>query len=96
MWEKLLLVFLKEEFFCIKIMYLKQKKKNQKKKEKKIHQVYWQWIKEYKLWFVYTKHFNSNVPSALIKQLYETKNRKKNNAMVNLIKSGIKRLKGRN
>ena len=32
--EKILLVFLKKELFCIKVMYLKQKKKNQKKNQK--------------------------------------------------------------
>ena len=31
--ENCLLVFLKKEFFSIKVMYLKQKKKNQKKRE---------------------------------------------------------------
>ena len=33
--EKILLIFLKKEFFRIKVMYLKQKKKNQKKNQKK-------------------------------------------------------------
>ena len=32
--EEILLVFLKKEFFRIKVMYLKQKKKNQKKNQK--------------------------------------------------------------
>ena len=31
---KILLAFLKKERFCIKVMYLKQKKKNQKKNQK--------------------------------------------------------------
>ena len=42
---------------------------------------------------MFKKHFNSNVPTALIKQLYETKNRKKNKTIVDLIKSGLKDLK---
>ena len=42
---------------------------------------------------LFKKHFNFNVPSALIKQLYETKNRKKNNELVNVIKSGLSDLK---
>ena len=32
--EKILLVFLKKELFRIKVMYLKQKKKNQKQNQK--------------------------------------------------------------
>ena len=34
--EKILLIILRKEFFCIKVMYLKQNnKKNQKKNQKK-------------------------------------------------------------
>ena len=36
---------------------------------------------------LFKKNFNFNVPSALIKQLHETKNRKKSNELVNVIKS---------
>ena len=36
------------------------------------------------------KKFNFAVPSALVKQLFETKNRKKNNGLVNVIKSDLK------
>ena len=93
MWEKILLIFLKEELFHIKLMYLKQKKKNQKKKESKKFIKYiendWKSIN----YDLFKKHFNSNVPTALIKQLYETKNRKKNKTIVDLIKSGLKDLK---
>ena len=42
---------------------------------------------------MFKKHFNFAVPSALAKQLYETKNRKKNNGLVNVIKSGLSDLK---
>ena len=42
---------------------------------------------------LFKKHFNFAVPSALVKQLYETKNRKKNNGLVNVIKSGLSDLK---
>ena len=42
---------------------------------------------------MFKKHFNFAVPSALVKQLYETKNRKKNNGLVNVIKSGLSDLK---
>ena len=37
MQEKILLFFLKKELVLIKVMYLKQKKKNQKKNQKKNH-----------------------------------------------------------
>ena len=42
---------------------------------------------------LFRKHFNFAVPSALIKQLYEIKDRKKNNELVNVIKSGLSDLK---
>ena len=42
---------------------------------------------------LFKKHFNFVVPSALIKQLYEIKNRKKNNELVNVIKCGLSDLK---
>ena len=42
---------------------------------------------------LFKKHFNFAVPSALVKQLFEAKNRKKNNGLVNVIKSGLSDLK---
>ena len=42
---------------------------------------------------MFKKHFNFAVPSALVKQLYERKNRKKNNGLVNVIKIGLNDLK---
>ena len=42
---------------------------------------------------LFKKYFNFAVPSALVKQLYETKNRKKSNGLVNVIKSGLSDLK---
>ena len=42
---------------------------------------------------LFRKHFNFAVPSALIKQLYEIKGRKKNNELVNVIKSRLSDLK---
>ena len=77
-------------------MYFKKKKKNQKKNQKK---------KESKNlsnnenesksidYDLFKKHFNFAVPSALVKQLYETKTRKKSNGLVNVIKSGLSDLK---
>ena len=37
--------------------------------------------------------FNFSVPSALAKQFYETKDKKKNNKLVNVINSGLSDLK---
>ena len=42
---------------------------------------------------LFEKHFNFVVPSALLKQLYETKNRKENYKLINVIKSGLSGLK---
>ena len=39
------------------------------------------------------KHFNLVVITALVKQLYETNNKNKNDKLVNLIKSGLSNLK---
>ena len=42
---------------------------------------------------MFKKHFNFEVQSALVKQLYETKNKKKNFKFVNVIKRGLSDLK---
>ena len=42
---------------------------------------------------MFEKHFNNVVPSALAKKLFETKDKKKNNDLVKLIKSGLHDLK---
>ena len=42
---------------------------------------------------MFKKHFNFVVPSALVKQLDETKNKNKNNELVNVIKSRLSDLK---
>ena len=72
-------------------MYLKQNKKNQKKNQKKKEYI----ENESKSinYDLFKKHFNFAVPSALVKQLYETKTRKKSNGLVNVIKSGLSDLK---
>ena len=56
-------------------MYLKQNKKNQKKNQKKKEYI----ENESKSinYDLFKKHFNFAVPSALVKQLYETKNERK-------------------
>ena len=42
---------------------------------------------------MFKKNFNFVVITALVKQLYETKNKNKNDKLVNLIKSGLSNLK---
>ena len=42
---------------------------------------------------MFKKHFKFVVPTALVKQLHETKKGKKNNGLVNVIKSGLSDLK---
>ena len=42
---------------------------------------------------MFKHYFNSVVPSVLVKQLYKTKNKTKNNQLVDVIKSGLRYLK---
>ena len=42
---------------------------------------------------MFKKHFNFVVPSDLVKQLYETKNKNKNDKLLNVPKSGFSDLK---
>ena len=102
--EMILLTFLKKEFYHIKIMHLKQKKKkteeeSEKNKLEKIKDGYKSFIKyiedeskgsSYEL---FKKYFYSSVPSALVKQLYETKKKNNNYKLVSVIKSGLSDLK---
>ena len=44
---------------------------------------------------LFKKHFNFAVPSGLVKQLYEIKNKNKNDKLVNVIKSRLIDLKGK-
>ena len=100
MQEKVLLVFLKNELFRIKVMYLKQKKKNekknknQKKKESKNLSNILR-INQRTNYDLFKDYFKFVVPSALVKKLYEIKNKKKKNKLVNVIKSGLSDLKDR-
>ena len=43
---------------------------------------------------LFKTHFNFVAPTVLAKKLYETKDKKKNNELVNVIKSGLIDLKG--
>ena len=42
---------------------------------------------------MFEKHFKSSVPTVLAKTLFETKDKKKNDVLVNVISSGLKDLK---
>ena len=44
-------------------------------------------------WGSFQKHFKFTKPSALLKELYRTKNKKENRKLVDLIKSGLRDLK---
>ena len=39
------------------------------------------------------KHFNFEVPTVLAKKVFKTKNKNKNNGLINVIKSGLSGLK---
>ena len=98
MQEKVLLVFLKNELFRIKVMYLKQKKKNEKKNQKKKESKNLSnilRINQRTNYDLFKDYFKFVVPSALVKKLYEIKNKKKKKKLVNVIKSGLSDLKDR-
>ena len=42
---------------------------------------------------LFQKHFNYAKPSAMLRELYRMKNKRKNKALVDLIKSGLRYLK---
>ena len=44
---------------------------------------------------LFKTYFNFVVPSSLAKKLYETKDKKKNNKLVNVIKSGLSDIKNK-
>ena len=46
-------------------------------------------------WGLFQKHFKFTKPSALLRELYCIKNQKENKKLVDLIKSGLKDLKGK-
>ena len=83
-------------------MYLKRKKKNQKKRsQKKIKDDYNKFFKyiedesagiNYNL---FEDYFRFSVPSSLPKELYKIKNKNKNDKLVNVINSGLIDLKNK-
>ena len=97
--EMKLLLFLKKEFFHIKIIHLKQKKKKNQKKKKKKNQTKTNFFKyienesEDINYDLFKDYFNFVVPTVFAKQLFQRKNKNKNSELVNVIKSGIIDLK---
>ena len=82
--EMILLIFLKKEFFCT-TMYLKQKESEEESEENKLEKI----KDDYKKFIeyienksktidsdVFKNYFDFSVHSALVKKLYETKNKK--------------------
>ena len=97
--EMKLLIFLKNEFFRIKIKHFKQKKKKESEEESEEE------LKENKFlkyieneskginYELFKKHVNFGAPTVMAKKLFETKDKNKNNKLVNIIKSGLIGLK---
>ena len=94
--EIILLIFLKKELFRIKLMHLKKKEESEEESEenklKKIKDDYnkcFKYIEDKSMginYDLFEDYFNCSVPSALGKKLYETKDKNKNNDLVELIK----------
>ena len=99
--EKMLLIFLKKIIFPYKGNVFKTKEEQleeelkEESKEERVKNFIRHIENESKIinYCLFKKHFNFAVPSALVKQLFEAKNRKKNNGLVNVIKSGLSDLK---
>ena len=89
MQEMKLLIFLKKELFRINIVYLKQKKK-EKLEEKNFFAHIENESKDIN-YELFKKHFKFVAPMA--KKLFETKDKNKNNKLVNVINSGLIDLK---
>ena len=95
MQEMILLIFLKKKFFRIKIMYLKQKKK-EKLEEELDEKNFFKDIENKSEGINYEsfeKHFNFSAPTVLAKELFETTDKNKTIKFVNVIKSGLHDLK---
>ena len=95
MQEMILLTFLKKKFFRIKIMYLKQKKK-EKLEEELDENKFFKDIENKSEGINYEsfeKHFNFSAPTVLAKELFETTDKNKTIKFVNVIKSGLHDLK---
>ena len=68
--EMKLLIFLKQEFFCIKVIYLKKKEKEELEENK-----FFKYIKNEKgiNYELFEKHFSFTVPTALVKNYLKQK-----------------------
>ena len=90
--------YFKEGIFLYKGNVFKTKEKNQQKNQKKKVKIFFKYIeKESKdiNYDLFKTYFNFVVPSSLAKKLYETKDKKKSNKLVNVIKSGLSDLKNK-
>ena len=100
--------FFKKELFRIKVMYLKQKKKkseeesedeseeeSEEERAKKLIKYVENESKDIN-YNLFKDYFNFVVPSTLRKKLYEIKNKKESNKLVNVIKIGLSDLKDKN
>ena len=90
--------YFKEGIFLYKGNVFKSKEKNQQKNQKKKVKIFFKYIeKESKdiNYDLFKTYFNFVVPSSLAKKLYETKDKKKSNKLVNVIKSGLSDLKNK-
>ena len=100
--------FFKKELFRIKVMYLKQKKKkseeesedeseeeSEEERAKKLIKYVKNESKDIN-YNLFKDYFNFVVPSTLRKKLYEIKNKKESNKLVNVIKTGLSDLKDKN
>ena len=91
--EMKLLIFSKKEFFRIKVMYLKQKENEESKKLEE--NKFFRYIENESKGFnfdLFEKHFNFSAPTVLAKKVFETKDKNKNNNLVNVMKSGLRDL----
>ena len=90
--------YFKEGIFLYQGNVFKSKEKNQQKNQKKKVKIFFKYIeKESKdiNYDLFKTYFNFVVPSSLAKKLYETKDKKKSNKLVNVIKSGLSDLKNK-
>ena len=102
MWKKILLFFFEKWTFSYKGNVFKTKKEeSEENKLEKIKDDYNKFLKyieneskgiNYEL---FKDYFYSSVPSTLAKKLYETKDKKENNELVNVIKSWLIDLKNK-
>ena len=93
MWEKMLFIILKKEFFRIKVIYTeKSEDKSEDQSEKKRVKKCIEYIEKESKGLncnLFKCYFKFSVPSALVKELFEKKKINKSNKLVNVIKSEL-------